>query len=130
MLRVCYRGNNVYYRRLGDLCYFLWLEESVSVQGGVSAREGVFERSSDQNVNRADEPDQERDSEQKSGQNNERTPTNNWSALTDDFNCAVRNSVSNASVLALADPYAYERIWSCVQQFGAARAADAGKGDV
>lgn len=133
MLRVCYRGKDVYYRRLGDLCYILWLEESVSVQGGVSARGGVSaqksasERSSAQN---ADEPDKERDSEQKSGQSNERTPTNNWNALADDFNRAVRDAVSSAPVLALADPYAYERIWSCVQQFGVARAADAGKGDV
>lgn len=118
MLRVRHRGKDVYYRRLGDLCYFLWLEE------------GVFERNLVPGVDRADEPDQERDSEQKSGQNNERTPTNNWNALTNDFNRAVCDTVSSAPVLALADPYAYERIWSCVQQFGAARAADAGKGDV
>lgn len=116
ILKVHVDGRDAYYRRLGDLRYFLWLEEE-----GPEGEKGVKKSEEMVGNTNFDEFDAFK---QKS------RITNNWDTITDDFNNSVRSAVENASVLTLSDPYAYERFWSCISEFGRAREESRGRGDV
>ena len=98
MLKIHAGGRDAYYRRLGDLRYFLWLEQAHPENKVCNWHD---------NANAA-----------------------NWETLSSGFNNAVHDAVTNSSVLTLSDPYSYERIYSCIRQFGRAREENHRRGNV